>query len=444
MTDDKLLEYLKRVTAELQRTREQLRELQTRQPEPIAIVGMSCRFPRGADGPDELWRLVAEAATRPGYPADRGWDVAPAPTESGLDRSASGRGGFLADVARFDAAFFGISPREALAMDPQQRLLLESLLGGAGARRHRPAVAEGQPTGVFAGIIGHDYGTLRRPATRTSSGYGSTGTAPRPAPGASPTPSASTARRCPWTPPARRRWSRCTWPRRRCAAASATLALAGGVDDHVDAGGFIDFGRQRGPVRGRPLQAVRRRRRRHRLVRGRRHAGGGEAVRRRRNGHRVLAVVRGTRRQPGRRVQRADRAERPVAGAGDPGRARRRATVPARHRRRRGARHRHHARRPDRGAGAARHLRRGPAGGPAAVARLDQVQHRPRAGRGGRRRRDQDGAGDAARRAAQDAARRRAHPRRGLVGRWRAAAHRGARVAAGRRTAPRGRSPRSA
>ncbi|HEY8982803.1 MAG TPA: SDR family NAD(P)-dependent oxidoreductase, partial [Streptomyces sp.] len=84
----------------------------------IAVVGMACRFPGGVEGPEDLWRLVAEGRDGiGGFPADRGWSTT-------VD-VATDRGGFLPRLADFDAAFFGISPREALAMDPQQRLLLE-------------------------------------------------------------------------------------------------------------------------------------------------------------------------------------------------------------------------------------------------------------------------------------------------------------------------------
>ncbi|WP_143661423.1 type I polyketide synthase, partial [Streptomyces pseudogriseolus] len=151
-----LRDYLKRVTVDLHTTRRKLRQLEARDQEPIAVVGMSCRLPGDVRNPDDFWNLLVsgtDAVTD--WPADRGWPTAPAPgSESG---SGHRRGGFVHDADRFDPAFFGISPREALAMDPQQRLLLEVVWESLEHAGIDPATLRGSRSGVFVGCSDQGY-----------------------------------------------------------------------------------------------------------------------------------------------------------------------------------------------------------------------------------------------------------------------------------------------
>jgi acyl carrier protein len=160
-TATRVAQHLAEQFGETPRARQRLVELELDARDPLAIVGMACRFPGGVNSPQDLWELVAAGrdAISP-FPTDRGWNLEdlydPHQTRPGV--SVACEGGFLEGAGDFDAAFFGISPREALTIDPQQRLLLEAsweALEHAGIDPHTLA---GTPTGVFIGSYSSGYG----------------------------------------------------------------------------------------------------------------------------------------------------------------------------------------------------------------------------------------------------------------------------------------------
>lgn len=169
----KALQELKKSQAKIKTLEEQLKSPRAPKQDPIAVVGMGCRFPGGADTPEKLWKLLAEGKNLVSdVPSDR-WDIEQyynaEPGKAGMMYTRKGY--FLDDVRHFDRDFFNIPPAEAKAMDPQHRIMMECTWEALEHAGYNPISLRGSKTGVFVGSMNADYSQYGIRALNQSSMY---------------------------------------------------------------------------------------------------------------------------------------------------------------------------------------------------------------------------------------------------------------------------------